>query len=104
MSGKLSIDELQLAQNQADLVIQKLGGIKILIILDNFSGWEKAEGWDDFSFAERNDRYIEKIAIVGDRKWEDLAYAFTLKGLRPFPIEYFKDGESEAAEHWLLTG
>ena len=103
ISGKLSTDELQQAQDQAELVIQKLGGIRILILLDDFAGWEKAEGWDDFSFAERNDQYIEKMAIVGDREWEDLVYAFTLKGLRPFAIEYFSKSEKEKAQHWLLT-
>ena len=103
VTGKLTTEELQQVQSQAELVIQKLGGIKILILLDDFAGWEKAEGWEDFSFAERNDQYIEKMAIVGDRKWEDLVYAFTLKGLRPFPIEYFNDGETAAAQQWLLT-
>jgi hypothetical protein len=35
---------------------------------------------------ERNDPYIEKMAIVGDKRWEDLALMFAAKGLGPFPI------------------
>jgi len=103
VSGKLSTAELQQAQSQAETIIQKLGEIKILVILDNFDGWEKAEGWSDFSFAERNDQYIDKFAIVGDKKWEDLVLAFTLKGLRPFPIEYFTTGDVTEAQQWLLA-
>jgi hypothetical protein len=53
------------------------------------------------SFPERNDPYIEKIAIVGDPQWQDLVYAFTLKGLRPVPIEYFSTDEEFRARQWL---
>ena len=101
VSGKLGKDELEQAQNECEAVIQKTGNIKILAVLDNFQGWEKAKGWEDLSFAERNDPYIEKMAIVGDKQWEDLAYAFTAKGLRPVPIEFFDEAQEDAARQWL---
>ncbi len=103
VSGQLGKVEYQDAQRDAEAAIQKLGSIKVLIVLENFSGWERAEGWEDLSFPERNDPYIEKIAIVGDPQWQDLVYAFTLKGLRPVPIEYFKTGEESRARQWLFT-
>lgn len=102
VTGKLASDELKQAQNQAEKIIKQLGGIKILIVLDEFLGWKKDQHWDDFSFGERNDQYINKIAIVGDKKWEDLIYAFTLKGLRPFPIEYFSEADLSLAKEWLI--
>lgn len=101
VSGILGKDELEQAQSECEAAIQKIGDIKILAILDKFQGWEKAKGWEDFSFAERNDSYINKIAIVGDKQWEDLAYAFTAKGLRPVPIEYFDEGQEDVARQWL---
>jgi hypothetical protein len=39
------------------------------------------------------------MAIVGDRKWSDLALLFTSQGLRPFPIEYFEGVDK--AQAWL---
>lgn len=36
--GKLGKAEYQKAQQDAEAVIQKLGSIKILIVLENFSG------------------------------------------------------------------
>ena len=101
VSGKLGKAEYQQAQQVAEAAIQKFRTIKILIVLENFDGWERAEGWEDLSFPERNDPYIEKIAIVGDPQWQDLVYAFTLKGLRPVPIEYFNTGEESRAREWL---
>jgi hypothetical protein len=41
------------------------------------------------------------MAIVGDRRWKDLALIFACKGIRPFPIEYFAPSEIEKARVWL---
>jgi len=101
VSGKLSKIELDRAQGECEAMIQKLGHIKILVIMENFTGWERSEGWEDLSFAEQNDPYIKKIAIVGDAKWRDLSYAFTAKWLRPMPIEYFESDQEAAARRWL---
>jgi len=101
VSGELGKAEYQKAQQVAEAAIQKFRTIKILIVLEDFAGWERAEGWEDLSFPEHNDPYIEKIAIVGDPQWQDLVYAFTLKGLRPVPIEYFNTGEESRARQWL---
>lgn len=101
VSGMLREAELESAQSECETVIKELGEIKILILLDDFQGWEKSKSWDNFSFAQRNDSSIEKLAIVGDEKWRDMAYMFTLKGLRPVPIEYFRSGQELAARQWL---
>jgi hypothetical protein len=44
------------------------------------------------------------MAIVGDKKWEDLVLIFASKGLRRFPIEYFEPAESPRARAWLAEG
>lgn len=62
----------------------------MLVIMENFIRWERTEGWEAMSFSERNDSYIEKLAIFGDDRWHDLIYAFTAKGLRPVPIGFFE--------------
>jgi hypothetical protein len=102
-SGKLGKEEFEKAQANCETAISKLGHIKILIIVKDFAGWEKTEGWEDTSFLERNDPYIKKMAIVGEEKWRDMAYLFTLKGLRPLPIEYFSEDQEDAARQWLLS-
>jgi len=101
VTGKLGKAEYEKGQQEAEAAIKKLGSIRILIVLENFSGWERVQGWEDLSFSEQNDPYIEKIAIVGDPQWKDLVFAFTLKGLRPVPIEYFSTDEKSRARQWL---
>jgi hypothetical protein len=101
VNGKLGVVELEAAQKEAEEVIKKEGDIRILVVLENFAGWEKAKGWGDISFPLQNDPYIKKIAIVGDAEWRDLVYAFTGKGLREVPIEYFEANREDAARQWL---
>ena len=101
VTGKISVDEFKLVQADCESAIQKNGSIKLLVILDGFEGWQEGIGWDDSSFAQRNDAFIKKFGIVGEEKWRNLSYVFTLKGLRPFPIEYFGAGQIEVARAWI---
>ena len=105
VSKKLGVEELKQSQERCEAAIKAVGNIKLLVVLSDFQGWEKEDGWEDMSFAEKNDAYIDKIAIIGDKeRWEHLAYAFTCKGLRPVSIEFFGDTEISAARRWLVDG
>ena len=89
VSGTLTQAELAKAQQAAADIIRAQGKVRILVLAGDFTGWEIGSEWDDFSFQEAFDPYIEKMAIVGDARSEDLALIFVAKGLRSFPIEYF---------------
>ena len=52
------------------------------MLVENFAGTEKGGNPGDVSFQADYDPFIEKIAIVGDKKWEDVALLFTSKGIR----------------------
>ena len=41
----------------------------------------------------------EKMAIVGDDKWQDDAFAFTAKGFRATAIEFFTPSRLNEATH-----
>lgn len=100
-SGKLKVAELQAVQKAAGDAISRNGKVRVLCLAEDFDGWEKSEDWGDVSFQAEYDPFIEKIAIVGDRKWEELALLFTSKGIRRVPIEYFAPRELGKAYQWL---
>ena len=100
ISGMLAPQELAALQNAVAPLIREHGHVRFLILVEDFHGWQQGEDWSDVSFME-NDPFIEKMAIVGDRRWEELAGVFTAKMIRPFPIEYFGAGELELARAWL---
>jgi hypothetical protein len=103
VAGRLTEPELAAVQSRAAEIIRRQGKIRLLILAEAFEGWQRGGEWSDFSMQERNDPYIEKMAIVGEKRWEDLALMFTAKGLRPFPIEYFTPGELAKARIWLAA-
>lgn len=101
VSGELKKSELDAAQSEFVQKIAAGGPIKVLVLLENFTGWERNEEWGDtdFFFSHRND--FEKIAVVGDLRWEAQVLAFTGASLRKGPVKCFSDADESAARAWL---
>ncbi|MHC1764471.1 MAG: STAS/SEC14 domain-containing protein [Verrucomicrobiia bacterium] len=103
LSGKLTYAELVSVQKEAAQMIRKSGKIRILVLLEGFAGMDKVGDWGDVSFQAENDPFIEKIALVGERKWEDVALLFAAKGIRRVQIEYFPPTDLTKAKTWLAA-
>jgi hypothetical protein len=101
VKGRLEQPDLAAAQKSASEIIQKLGNIRILVIAKDFKGWAKQGDWGDISFQIENDQYIKKMAVLVDKKWEDLMNVFIGKGLREFPVERFDPSDKAKALDWL---
>lgn len=100
VSGIIGVSEMQDAQKECEGVIRNNGEFSLLVLINkDFKGWSSKDDWTDTSFADRNDPFISKIAFVGDNKWRELMFAFSLEGLRPTEIEYFLD--EVQARQWL---
>ena len=100
ISGMLTQPELAAMQASAKDSIRQQGQVRFLVITEDFQGWRKGDDWSDVSFMD-NDPYIKKMAIVGEKKWEELALVFAASWSRTFPIEYFEPAELERAQAWL---
>jgi hypothetical protein len=81
--------------------IAREGRVRALILLEDFEGWERQEDWGDVSFVLEQGQHVEKMAIVGDERWRDRAFAFTAKGFRPTAIEFFIPSRTNQARTWL---
>jgi hypothetical protein len=75
--------------------------LRLLVLGEDFAGWEQSEEWGDLSFfTEYGDR-IEKIAIVADPKWETDMLMFAAAGLRRAPVKFFPWSQVASARAWL---
>jgi len=101
VAGKLAQADIARAQQQAIGIIAREGKIRMLIIVENFQGWEKGGDWGDVSFQAEYDSHIERMAVVGEKRWEEMALIFVAKGYREFPIEYFQPADLAKARAWL---
>jgi hypothetical protein len=75
---------------------------RVLVLLENFGGWEKGEDWNNFDFMFSYGDKIARIAIVGAGDRQSEVKAFTGAGLRPTPVMFFGAEETDQARVWLL--
>jgi len=105
LSGKLTHDDYQKTLiPMFDQAIEKSGKIRVLLDLaEDFRGWELHAAWDDFVFGLKHFNDFEKIALVGDKDWEE----WMAKLAKPFTkadVKFFKRPETEEAWKWLAEG
>jgi hypothetical protein len=74
---------------------------RLLVILENFEGWERGADWNDLDFMISYVGKISRIAIVAEPRWETLALAFAGAGVRRGPVKFFPPNELEQARSWL---
>jgi hypothetical protein len=76
--------------------------VKLLVVLDDFNGWEPDASWNDLTFYVRHGDRLGRIAIVGDERWRDHALMFAAADLRKGPVEFFASEKLPQAREWLL--
>jgi hypothetical protein len=99
LSGKLHDEDYKHIVPAIDAAAGE-GKAKILAWFHDFHGWDAHALWDDIKFSTTHCTKIEKIALVGEKKWEE----WMAKVCKPFTmakIKYFDASEIEAAWAWL---
>ena len=89
ISGVLKQDEFAAAQAELARKIDAGAKPRLLIIGENFEGWERGADWNDLDFMISHGGKISKIAIVAEPRWETLALAFAGAGIRRAPVKFF---------------
>jgi hypothetical protein len=101
ISGILKRSEFAAEQSGLALQIDSGSKPRLLVILENFEGWERGADWNDLDFLISHGGKISKIAVVAEPRWETLALAFAGAGVRRTPVKFFPPNELEQARSWL---
>ena len=101
ISGILKQSEFGAEQNAIARKIDAGSKPRLLVILENFEGWERGADWNDLDFMISHGGEISKIAIVAEPRWAALALAFAGAGVRRAPDKFFPPSELEQARSWL---
>ncbi len=100
VSGKLTSADYEHFVPEFDRLFGLHGKLRVLFDMANFHGWDAAALWEDTKFAIHHYDAIERIAMVGETKWQHGMATFC----KPFTrakIRHFDHGETEAALAWL---
>lgn len=74
--------------------------ISILVELLEFHGWSAGALWEDSKFALRHFNNIDRIAIVGNKLWEQGMAAFC-KPFTSAEVRYFDTLDINEAREWI---
>ncbi len=97
--GKLVDADYERLVPELDRLIKKHGKLCLLFDLTGFEGWKPSALWDEFKFDVKHFADFERIAIVGDKSWEQGMATF-FKPLTTATIRYFGIEDAEEAWKW----
>ncbi|QDT60496.1 hypothetical protein SV7mr_30190 [Stieleria bergensis] len=99
-TGKLDIEAYESFLPSVESQIKECGKIRILFSMHDFHGWDAGAMWQDIKFDAKHFNDIERLAIVGETKWEH-GMAIFCKPFTTAKIRYFDQSDIEAARLWI---
>ncbi len=99
-TGKLTKGDYEQFLPVVNRLIEQHGKISILFKMVDFHGWEWSAAWEDTKFAVHHFRDIERLAVIGEKRWQKGMTIFC----KPFTraeIRYFAHNQAEEAHAWL---
>ena len=102
VSGKLTHADYQRFVPEFGRLVREHGRINVLFEMVEFRGWKAAALWDDIRFDLNHFAGIERLAMVGEKKWQKGMSKFC----RPFTtarIRYFDRTAAGEARAWLAA-
>ena len=100
LSGKILKSDYVDFVPEVERLIQQHGKIRILMDMHDFHGWTMGGLWEDIKFDAKHFKDIERLAMVGEKKWE----GWMAKFCRPFTtaeIRFFDRNQADQARAWI---
>lgn len=99
-SGKLSKEDYGHFIPEVERLIKQEGKIRLLFDMQNFHGWEAGALWEDIKFDLKHFSDIERLAMIGEKKWEEWMAMFC-KPFTSAEIRYFDHDQMAEAQQWI---
>lgn len=103
LSGKLTREAYEAFLPDIERQIREHGKLHMLVVLNDFHGWDSGALWEDLKFDYHHFRDIERLAIVGESKWEE-GMAFFCRPFTSASVKYFDHAQIDAARQWAQSG
>jgi hypothetical protein len=100
VTGKLTKGDYEVFVPEFERLLGQHGKLRVLFDMTGFHGWEAGAIWEDIKFDVKHFADIERLAMVGEKKWQEGMATFC----RPFTkarIRYFDHAAFPEALDWL---
>ena len=81
-------------------LVRQHGKLRVLFDMTGFHGWDAGALWEDIKFDIKHFADIERLAMVGDKKWQQGMATFC-KPFTKATIRYFDHTDAAEARKWL---
>jgi SpoIIAA-like len=100
VSGKLTTPDYEIFVPEFERLVRQHGKLRVLFDMVGFLGWEAGALWEEIKFDVKHFADIERIAAVGDRKWQHGLTTF-FKPFTAATTRYFDQADAAEARKWL---
>ena len=100
LCGKLHDEDYKQFVPNWETILTAQGKVRAFVEFEDFQGWDLHAALDDLKFGLKHYSDFERMAMVGDRKWEKWMAGFC-KPFTKAKVKYFDKSEVDAAWKWL---
>ena len=70
LTGKLHDDDYKSFVPAVEKISAAEGKVRLFALFEDFHGWDLHAAWDDLKFGLKHYGDLDRIAMVGDQRWE----------------------------------
>ncbi len=101
VAGKLAKADYEHFVPEFERLVRQHGKLRVLFDMSTFHGWEAGALWEDIKFDIKHFADIERLAMVGEKKWQHGMATFC-KPFTKATIRYFDHADAAEARKWLV--
>lgn len=98
--GKLTKEDYGQFVREFERIVKERGQLRVLFEMTELRGWDAGAMWEDIKFDIRHFADIDRLAMVGEKKWQH-GMALVFKPFTRATTRYFDHSNSDAARRWL---
>jgi SpoIIAA-like len=103
ISGKLVKADYPDFVTKFEQLVRQHGKLRVLFDMTGLQGWDLGAAWEDIKFDIKHSADIERLAMIGDKKWQH-GMAMFFKPFTKATTRYFDRGDITEARKWLGAG
>ncbi len=100
VSGRLVTADYAHFVSEFERLVEQHGKLRVLFDMTGLDGWEAGALWEDTKFGIKHFGDIERLAMVGEKKWQRGMATF-VKPFTKATTRYFDRADAAAARTWL---
>ena len=99
-SGRLTDADYKELTPRLEAAIETHGPLRLYVDMEAFEGWDLQAAWDDLALGIKHWNDFERIALVGDKKWEEIS-AKIFDSITKGDIRFFDVSKRNDAHNWI---